>query len=119
MFTDINTGAFPTDAYVPLEEDMLSTIEGRANTFADTFKPDEMAICYYVSRIGQTDLTQFVEGDNTAYTNSHTGTRTFADFITDKRISDDSTTPYNTGEFLLIAPGLDRLYFTNDDLKNW
>ena len=119
MFTDINTGAFPTDAYLPLEEHTLATIDGRANTIADTFHPNEMAICYYVSRIGQTDLTQFVEGDNTAYTSGHTGTRTFTEFITDERITSPSTTPYNTGEFILIAPGIDRTYFTNDDLKNW
>ena len=41
------------------------------------------------------------------------------DYITDKKFGEDSTVPYRPKEFLLIGAGIDRMYGTKDDLKNW
>lgn len=43
----------------------------------------------------------------------------FQNFIRDRRfLGDTSTTPYNNGTFLLMAPGPDRCYGTVDDVNN-
>jgi len=119
MFTKKDGTGFPTEGYAPLNADVLAEINGQGNTISDQF-PRPMAVCYYVSRPGQSGLGQFVYADNNLHTNGKTGPTSFSDFIKDRRFKgDSSTTPYRDGEYLLIAPGPDRKYFTSDDVKNW
>jgi hypothetical protein len=82
-----------------------------------------MSVCYYPARLGQTGLGQFVEGDNTAYTTGTTWMapqtgKTFNDYITDTRLP-ATPTPYNAGSFILIGAGIDGLYGTLDDVRNY
>ncbi len=109
-------GDFPvTTGYVKYQQGMLGTVEGEDDTLVDTF-PDPGAICYYVADPRKTDLDagkQYKESDNQAYTagNSAAG---FTGFIT---ASDGK--PYQSNQFLLIAPGADGKYFNDDDVTNF
>ena len=108
----------PTGKYAAYKEEYLTTLNGRKNVLSDMFpKSKEMAFCYYASRKVPTsgaDKGKFFEADNDAHTEGHEAGE-FAEFITDKRFNG----PYNQGRFLLIAPGVDRKYFSDDDIKNW
>ncbi len=90
-------------------------------------------------------LAQFIENDNILYYNfvgtqvfalttnpqpnnygwapantTFTGQSTdFGHFITDYRFNTASTTPYHSGEFLLIGAGKDRIYGSPYTIKNW
>ena len=51
---------------------------------------------------------------------NHRGQAGFENFIRDTRFKGkDSGDPYNPGEFLIIGAGLDRVYGTEDDIRNW
>jgi len=119
-YTKINT-ADPggSGVYAPVIAGDLVTVNGKKNSISDRFSKDSpKAILYYPSRLGKTDLSQFVEGDNAAYTGAAKWT-SFNDYIKNTNISAASNIPYNAGKFLLIAPGGDREYGTEDDVKNW
>jgi len=98
----------------------------RPNSLSDRFGAKPMALLYFSSRKGQSGLSQFEEDDNEAYlVNDGTSGDTFdgwsggsfGDFIKNESLGND--TPYGSGQFLLIAPGMDRKYGTSDDRKNW
>lgn len=120
-----------TVEYVPFKEkDILNVGAPPVEVISDRFSRNPMAILYYPSRIGQSGMGQFLEADNSAITantdpatvwnNSAEETNTFANYIKDRRFDGNaSTTPYNSGGFLLIAAGKDRVYGTTDDLTNW
>ncbi len=112
-----NADDFPKSSYVNYEDGFLDNgsplrYSGQPNTILDGYKPPS-AICYYPSRIGQTGLGQYVYGDNSVYTGSDQGT--FNTFITHGALGG----PAKDQSFLLIAPGPDGDYFTQDDIKNW
>ena len=106
---------YPKSRYCGYEEDeSLATVGGETNTLSDGWWGSPMGICYYVSRPGQTGVGQFVETDNDEYTSGNTG-GTFTAFITNPSYG----LPYNDKTFILISPGLDRKYFTDDDATNF
>ncbi|HAU36429.1 MAG TPA: hypothetical protein DCX07_01765 [Phycisphaerales bacterium] len=111
---------FPLDAYVPIKAGLIRDNTGTnySSAFLGDGYPSPMAICYYPARLGVSGLGQFVEGDNSTHTTGNTG-GTFSDFIKDTRLDTGGNTPYRSGQYLLIAPGSDRKYFTRDDVKNW
>lgn len=107
----------PQSHYAPYRETSLFTLPDRKhpNTLADGYgKP--MAICYYVARPGKKGIDRFVEGDNRVYTDAAKG-GDFAEFL--RAPLGDPLRPLDEMDCLLIAPGKDRKYFTEDDLTNW
>jgi len=89
----------------------------RRNTISDMF-PTPMPICYYPSRMGPTGTNQYKKSDNKVYTDKARGTGsrdTFAWRIWNKPLG----TAVMDRQFLLISPGRDRKYFTQDDINNF
>jgi len=80
--------------------------------------PLPLPVLYYPARLGVSGMAQYKESDNAAHVQGNTGpdSMSFTDFIRDQRFSSASTDPANPGAFLLIAAGLDRKYFTPDDI---
>lgn len=115
MFT--HKGNFPASNYASYRREDLISADGREHVMSDRWPDDPMPICYYPSRVNMSGLAQFVEADNAAHTDAHKG-GDFHKFIRDTRFG-TSNLPHNDGEFLLIAPGLDRKYFTDDDIVNF
>lgn len=122
----------PTEEYASLRPDDLIEIKGRKNTISDRFGRTEadgaMAILYYPARLDSTGLNQFRELDNDAYTSGSTWDNRpggaagspFQQYIRNYTLyGASSSTPYNAGEFLLLAAGSDRKYGTVYDVKNW
>lgn len=118
MYSDPDGSGFKKSGYAPYKPDDSVYDEGsHTDTIADCFPADQvMPLCYYPSRIDVTDgdLDQYEEGDNSAYTTGHAGSVSFNTFITSQfggAVKDK--------EYLLVAPGVDRLFFTGDDIKNF
>ncbi len=119
LFEDVD---LPSERYVGHEEGILATTDDWGvrdypqYTLLDGMR-DDSAICYYPAIPGEEGLNQFREEHNSDYTSGRTGDTSFQEFIRDDRFDDDR--PRRPGEFLLIAPGRDRRYFTDDDITNW
>jgi hypothetical protein len=114
-------GTYPADfgkdgsllAYSP---DRLMSYHDLEHTLADQ-NTDPMPILYYVARVRQEGVDQFKEADNSPYTDQARGnSATFKDFIT---APGKKGGVVNDGKFILIAPGRDRKYFTDDDTVNF
>lgn len=141
LFTK-KTGVFPADfgaksdpSYATFATDMLvkddpanysDPAADTANMAISDHFPDALAICYYVSRPRRQGLNQYMTGaDNIAYTDAapnpaNNTTTNFEGFITNPNFSTaGNPIPFHDGEYLLIAPGIDRKYFTTDDITNW
>lgn len=115
---DDQDGKFPAATYAEVTPADLITFNGVANLISDRYG-DPMPILYYPSRIGVEGVDQYDESDNAAITSGHTG-GDFKKFIADPKGSKDGRqVPYRPREFLLIAAGADRLYFTKDDIANF
>lgn len=98
------------------------TTDERRNTISDMF-PTPMPICYYPSRMGPTGRNQYKESDNSIYTNGAKGTGprdTFANRIRHRLLETGTgNLAVMDRQFLLISPGRDRKYFTQDDINNF
>jgi len=83
---------------------------------------DNKAIVYYPSRVGQTGkdgtvFNAFSYQDNATLTDPYGGDITaFNKFIENPKFTN---TPYNEKTFLLMAPGIDRTYFSPDSPRNF
>jgi len=106
---------FPQSGYAEFKPDVLFTDGTRDNVISDGY-PDPMPICYYPARVTERGLKQYVYEDNAVHTRGREGGE-FYEFIRDaNRLGEQ---PYKPDAFLLVAPGPDRRYFTDDDLTNW
>ena len=123
-------------SYAPLLGGDLAWFN-REYSLSDRFGGIPMPLLYFPSRPGLTTLNQYVEkdcidganrylnadGTLPAWFNHDDPTGSQSDFqkhIKDRRfLGNNSTTPYNSGEFLLIGAGVDRQFGTADDLRNW
>ncbi|MEN6665085.1 MAG: prepilin-type N-terminal cleavage/methylation domain-containing protein [Phycisphaerae bacterium] len=93
----------------------------RKFVLADGYGTDRLPIAYYVcdptqaTALGRFQVTQNKiitdPANNPAFTQAQ-----FETLITNPQTP---ARPYNDGEFLLMAPGIDRKWFTDDDCKNW
>jgi len=110
-------GTFPRSNYALYKQTDLIEADGRQHVVGDEYWRNERPICYYPARLGVDGLAQYVEADNAAHTDPHKG-GDFRAFIRTHN-SGSSSVPPHPGEFLLIAPGDDRKYFTDDDVVNW
>lgn len=89
------------------------------NCISDTFSTPH-PIVYYPSGSGQ-GPAQFAYALNQQLTGKGRASK-FTSFITDDSLrtpSGASETPFKNGMFLLISPGPDSAFFTEDDIKNW
>ena len=122
----------PESKYAKYESGLLATVvdqegDDRFLTIMDCF-PRPRPIVYYMATSGIGTL-QFHLQQNIVYTkpegvdqNKHQNA--FEDFITDDRFSadyyDTQVRPaVNEEMFLIISPGIDVIYFNQDDAKNW
>ena len=122
-----------------------NTIPAKPYCIADRFSTCFLPILYFPAHMTDTGgnpltgLQQFIEADNINYYN-FVGTQVFNTatnygwqasngvnsqlltttngFICDTRYG-STTTPYHSGEYLLIAAGRDRMYGSQYTIKNW
>ncbi|MFP4106417.1 MAG: type II secretion system protein [Phycisphaerae bacterium] len=109
----------PAGGYVTYRKDRLQDIDGKPGTIVDAWNIPE-PIAYFPSHPGRQGTDQFKYGDNSAYFNSGDGSSgDFKSLISQQGFAGGNT-PRMDGQFLLIAPGIDRKFFQGgDDLKNW
>ena len=119
-YGDINTtNPGCKSVYIGYTPKLLANINGKANSLSDGRVGYAMAVLYYPARKGVSGLGQFKYGDNLDYTKdgrsvNATDQATFEACIEDRRFA--GSQPYCEGEYLLIAPGRDRLYFDRPDV---
>ena len=120
-FDEITGAPSPVNAFADYEPRHLFTwnpgASERRNTVSDTFA-DPMPMCYYPSRMGPIGRNQFKETDNDVYTTGKIGSGvrdTFLDRIAKPFLGGAAM----DGQFLLISPGRDRRYYTQDDICNF
>jgi len=115
LFTDAN-GVFPVSAYGAYEDDMRARIGGDPNAIADTYS-DRMAILYFPAKKEETNpVNQFLSGAASASVN---GAYITADNVgTSNYLVDADSVKSRKDEFVLMAAGKDRKYFTSDDINN-
>ncbi|MHC4563661.1 MAG: type II secretion system protein [Planctomycetota bacterium] len=124
-FNSDYTGAItPTSDYAVYKPDMLRTRNDRPLTIVDCF-PKARPLLYYMSAVGL-GVDQFHYTQNSVYTGEGDSKleQSFKKFTVDHTVDQDlygsGTKPaVREGQFLLISPGKDKEYFTNDDLRNW
>jgi prepilin-type N-terminal cleavage/methylation domain-containing protein len=116
----------PTSKYANYEPDILDAFpdvnggDDLPNCLTDTFS-NPHPIVYYPSGSGQ-GTSQFSYALNSQLTGiGRSGD--FTSFITDDTLKTPNTTgidvPFKNEMFLLISPGPDGVFFTEDDIKNW
>ncbi len=135
----------PDSPYVTYKADKVSDFDGKEYSPSDGFS-DDMPILYYPSRLGNSGIigdaltsgNAFMFADNSwsnstdikFYPRDNSAVRTkFREAIWDKRFGTVDTTPpidvqpgdraYKSDSFLLIGAGIDREFFTADDVKNF
>lgn len=107
---------YPSGVYSGYSEDYEIEYEGVDHLPSDAFGSDPMPILYYPARpgtIGRDADAQYKYKDNDDIT-PDAKQSDFYDFITFQ-----NSKPYAPGKFLLISAGVDRRYFTEDDLTNF
>ena len=104
--------------YASYRHEYLKKIDGKTNCLSDLFPPGkEKAFCYYPYRPSGTNrATKFLWTDNQDHTGGNANN--LSGRVTDSRFG-NSNDVHNEGRFLLIAPGVDRNYFTDDDIQNF
>ena len=123
MFSNKTDGSgFAMDGYCGYVPDLMFNYNGSASNdyLSDAF-PSPLPICYYFSRFGLAgQVGQFLETDNKPITdtaklpNYDTTPNVFNNFITKLNGS-----IYQDGQFLLIAPGVNRVYFDPSNATNF
>jgi prepilin-type N-terminal cleavage/methylation domain-containing protein len=107
---------YPSGVYTGHSEEYDMEYEGATPLPSDQFGSDPMPILYYPARpgtVGRNADAQYKYNDNKSIT-TDADQSDFYDFITFQ-----DSQPYAPGEFLLIGAGMDRRYFTQDDLTNF
>jgi len=116
--TESNPGASRT-AYCPWQPGMLmhrdSTNTAKRNYLSDDFSTPK-PIAYYPSGNGA-GKDEFRFSDNSVITGKTD--IIFWNYIKDTKYAGGEDRPVNHNDFLLIGPGPDRFYFTEDDVHNW
>ena len=134
MFTP-KGGSFPDDwpqsAYCSLEDGkMLESTNPADDPFVLDGYPDGNPIHYYPSKIGKEGKPAHVQydSDDGPHHSKPNVEGYFNQFITRGTGPSDwesssnppaDSVPYNDGKYILVAPGPDGMYFTNDDVTNF
>ena len=87
---------------------------------ASDLTSDPMAILYFPAKLGVKGMAQYSIDHNIEYIRGHGNptTATFNNFIKDQLVTDQHV-PHNEQNFLLIAPGTDRLYLNPNADITW
>jgi len=86
---------------------LINSISDRAS--------EALAILYYPATLGVSGTQQYEEEDNIEYVRVHRGGMAFGDFVRDSRTQDEDRVRNPEG-FILMAPGMDREYYSSDDI---
>lgn len=107
--------------YLPFKEDKVmgkSAPESRVPS--DRF-PDAMPMLYYPAKMGATGDTVvscFYTDDNSSLPVPDGSSPNLSSYASEAK-NDALGKPYHYDTFLIIGAGIDREYFTEDDLTNW
>jgi prepilin-type N-terminal cleavage/methylation domain-containing protein len=108
--------------YAPFKPEYLFTYKGKANSLSDGYpKGNAKPILYFLSRtIGNHAgiNTQFRFTDNDEYLTDQVSQPVLSQTIMQTWMSAIPTNTgyiFNSGRFILVAPGMDRKYFLGDD----
>jgi prepilin-type N-terminal cleavage/methylation domain-containing protein len=111
---------FPRSGYMSYSEERMISYRGQDHLMSDDYGQGEsMPILYYPARAGRARKAS-VSGYQSTFVGSDNGAiakprdESWGDFVTD-----ENDRAYNPRSYLLIAPGLDRTYFSRDDHKNF
>ena len=120
----------PASDWSPYKPGMLQTVTGENGTkypftIVDSF-PTYKPICYYMAATGIGQY-QFHYAQNEAYTGAPTDNqdRDFYGMLVDPNAPQSllgggqDKPAVRDGQFVIISAGIDRNYFTQDDLKSW
>lgn len=123
----------PKGIYVGLDQETYATVTGEGDYSDDEFHytlidcfSNPKAILYYMASAG-IGASQFNYPQNEHYAGSTNEQKTsLRNMILDDRLdattygsSPDERPAVREGSFLLISAGIDQVYFSEDDLKNW
>ena len=122
LYTDdaASGNKFPQSQFAPYKDGHLIDYKGVENCVSDDYRSpqDAMPFLYYPARAGR--VGQSTSGYKSQYSASDNSLidepsgSNFADFV-----ADANGKLYNEGTYYLIGAGLDRTYFTDDDIKNF
>jgi len=116
-FTNPGSGMVNYSTDMLADPNLTGGIQIPKGTILDAFnKP--LPVLYYVSIPGTTGTAQYKIAQNEVYTGNNKSQPDLETFILDARIP-GAAKPFNDQEFILIAPGPDRQYLTEDDLTNF
>ena len=112
LFWQDDLGDFGSSKYASLElEDDLLTFRDMPDSISDKMSRP-MAIVYFPARPGIAGPEQYVYGDNAPYVDAGEGE---VAFYRDFTVVPSSQKVRHDGKYLIIAAGMDRVYFTADD----
>ena len=117
-YASIDAGSMdPTGMYARYEPDMLAAVNGRERVLVDDHD-EPMAICYYIFEDPPTADVDRLFQQNAVHTGgTPDDLRRLLETL--RRPGDPPPPPWGGLRFLLVSPGEDRVYFTDDDASNW
>lgn len=104
----------PVDHFMAYDEDMV--LDTTSYVLSDQYNPEPAAMLYYPSIVGNSGTNVEDAFDPECNSPVDLPTSNNEDF---NIINPNTGYPYKYDSFLLIAPGLDREYFTQDDITNF
>ena len=113
------SGWEPRDAYVSLSEDLLDNASGGESGTGEAYVPLDgfpkpMAICYWPADPGQKGKAdQFRQNQNSDLLTEKDGK------LDDMASNETTGIPHMDGKYLLVGAGIDRTFFTTDDVTNF
>ncbi len=111
---------FPRSGYMSYDEDRMIRYEGEDDLMSDDFGQGEsMPILYYPARAGRARKASVSGYQSTFVGKDNSSISKPRDQSWSKFVTDENGRAYNPRSYLLIAPGLDRTYFSQDDHKNF
>ena len=112
-----NVNDKPMNKFVPFKEEKVVDTSGDNSRIPSDRSPDAMPLLYYPSNMdatGDTVAACFTVGDNS----SLPGSPNLSSYASEA-MNSLLDKPYHYDTFLIIGAGIDREYFTDDDLTNW
>jgi prepilin-type N-terminal cleavage/methylation domain-containing protein len=114
-----NPGTAALNKYLPFKEEKVMAKTGDNSRVPSDRFPDAMPMLYYPSKMcgaGSSVGDFFIVGDNTSLPGADSpNLSSYASAAKNTALGK----PYHYDTFLIIGAGIDREYFTEDDLTNW
>ena len=115
------TTSDPINKYLPFKEDKVMGKSGNNCRIPSDRFPDAMPMLYYPAKMGATGdtvATCFYTDDNSSLPVPDGSSPNLSSYASEAK-NDALGKPYHYDTFLIIGAGIDREYFTEDDLTNW